>query len=170
MLARRASALLDPYAGPPLAPRPHHAREAPAWGHGLPIGRPFRAPHHTASVAALAGSRRHAGEVALAAGGVLFLDQVGEFPAASLRALRAAVDALPEAERPWVIGATNLCPCGALGRPRRTEWPRNVCTCPPSVVAAWVKRVRAAWPWSYAAVLDGASLDPDSRAAWGCPS
>lgn len=87
---------------------------------------PLRAPHHTASLVALIGggsSVLRPGEVSLASGGVLFLDELGEFPAAHLDALRQPLESgivrvarahvgatLPA--RFLLVAATNPCPCG----------------------------------------------------------
>jgi magnesium chelatase family protein len=91
---------------------------------------PFRAPHHTASVAALVGggsARPRPGEVTLAHRGVLFLDELGEFPPRALDALRQPL----EEHVVWIarqamslrfpadfllVACTNPCPCG-LGPP-----------------------------------------------------
>ncbi|MGI9578305.1 MAG: YifB family Mg chelatase-like AAA ATPase [Microthrixaceae bacterium] len=90
---------------------------------------PLRAPHHTASITALIGggtSVLRPGEVSMASGGVLFLDELGEFPAAHLDALRQPLESgwitvsraalsvrLPA--RFLLVGATNPCPCGQRG-------------------------------------------------------
>ena len=92
---------------------------------GLSATRPFRAPHHTISAAGLVGGGNppRAGEVTLAHGGVLFLDELCEFRRDSLEALRAPLEAgsvsiarsgmrqeLPC--RFMLIAAANPCPCG----------------------------------------------------------
>jgi magnesium chelatase family protein len=87
--------------------------------------RPFRAPHHTASEAALVGGGELArpGEVSLAHQGVLFLDELSEFRRGTLEALRQPLEdgfvTVSRAQmvatfpsRPMLIGATNPCPCG----------------------------------------------------------
>jgi magnesium chelatase family protein len=102
-----------------------------AAGVGLPPGglvrrAPFRAPHHTSSRVALIGggsSSLRPGEISLAHGGVLFLDELGEFPASVLDALRQPLEegaihvaranlntVLPA--RFVLVAATNPCPCG----------------------------------------------------------
>ena len=98
---------------------------------------PFRAPHHTASLAALVGGGSNVlrpGEVSLASSGVLFLDELGEFPTAHLDALRQplesglihvsrAVISVELPARVLLVGATNPCPCGvgAWGNCRCSE-------------------------------------------------
>lgn len=129
MLARRLATIL-----PPLQPsealevtRIHSAAGHPPLG-GLARSRPFRAPHHTASVAALVGggSRRpHPGEVTLAHRGALFLDELGEFPAPALDALRQPLEerVVRISRQPvsltlpadfQLVACTNPCPCGLL--------------------------------------------------------
>jgi magnesium chelatase family protein len=97
---------------------------------GLLRGAPVRAPHHTASVAALVGGgspRPRPGEITLAHRGVLFLDELGEFAPRALDALRQPI----EERIVWIarqaltlrfpadfvlVACTNPCPCG-LGPP-----------------------------------------------------
>jgi len=90
---------------------------------------PFRAPHHTASVAALVGGgagRVQPGEVTLAHHGVLFLDELPEFERRSLEALRQPLEEgvarisrssgpLELPARFLCVAATNPCPCGRGG-------------------------------------------------------
>ena len=97
---------------------------------GLLRTRPFRDPHHSASLAAMigGGTRAKPGEVSLAHLGVLFLDELPEFARATLEALRQplesgrAVVARANAHvaypaRVQLIAAMNPCPCGHLGDP-----------------------------------------------------
>ncbi|MDE8346554.1 MAG: YifB family Mg chelatase-like AAA ATPase [Acidocella sp.] len=89
---------------------------------------PFRAPHHSASMAALTGggARARPGEVSLAHRGVLFMDEMPEFPRATLEALRQPMEAghttvsraaahITYPARFQLIGAMNPCRCGYLG-------------------------------------------------------
>jgi len=85
---------------------------------------PFRAPHHTVSAWGLCGSPSHPGEVSLALGGVLLLDQVEEFGRATLErlghALRSGRSGIWPA-RPAIVVTTSLpCPCGRPDRCRCT--------------------------------------------------
>ncbi len=94
--------------------------------------RPTVAPHHSASAVALVGggSPPKPGEISLAHHGVLFLDELPEFPRAALEALREPLEtgqvrisrAARHTEFParfQLIAAMNPCPCGYLGHPTR---------------------------------------------------
>jgi magnesium chelatase family protein len=89
---------------------------------------PFREPHFSASPAAIAGGgvRAKPGEISLAHRGVLFLDEMPEFPRATLEALRAPMETgqttvsraaahVTYPARFQLIGAMNPCRCGYLG-------------------------------------------------------
>jgi len=117
-------------------------------GTGLISERPFRAPHHTISAAALAGGGSHPrpGEVSLAHNGVLFLDELLEFNRGVLDVLRQPVEeglvtvarAARSASFPArfvLVGATNPCPCGYAGDPVRE------CRCTPQQVARYTGRL-----------------------------
>ncbi len=106
--------------------------------------RPTCSPHHSASAVALVGggSPPRPGEVSLAHHGVLFLDELPEFPRAALEALREPLEtghitisrAARRAEFParfQLIGAMNPCPCGYLGSTLKA------CRCTPDQVARY---------------------------------
>jgi magnesium chelatase family protein len=97
---------------------------------GLTNRRPFRAPHHSASMAALVGggSRARPGEVALAHQGVLFLDELPEFSGQVLDALRQPLESgvtviaranhrISYPSRFQLVAAMNPCKCGRAGEP-----------------------------------------------------
>ena len=133
MLARRLPGLLPPLdrAVAVVATRVHSAAGEPLPPTGLLDRPPFRAPHHGASMAALVGGgsvRLRPGEVALAHGGVLFLDELAEFPPSVLDALRQPLEegvvrvarAAGTVTFPagfLLVAATNPCPCGAAFTP-----------------------------------------------------
>lgn len=96
----------------------------------LSIRRPFRAPHHTASHIAIVGGGTHAapGEITLAHHGVLFLDELPEYPRAVLEALRQPLESksitIARANQRIIypadfmlIATMNPCPCGYLNDP-----------------------------------------------------
>jgi magnesium chelatase family protein len=137
-LARRLPGLLpdlDPQAAVE-ATMIHSAAGVPLPPGGLVTRPPFRCPHHTSSPAALVGGGSHVlrpGEVSLAHGGVLFLDEMGQFVPKALDALREAVEdgrimvgrvdhlRVPIPARFQLVGATNPCPCGGGGSPGACE-------------------------------------------------
>jgi magnesium chelatase family protein len=110
--------------------------------------RPFRAPHHTISSAGLIGGGPvpRPGEVSLAHNGVLFLDEMLEFPRHVLDGLRQpmedarvviarAAQAVSYPARFTLIGASNPCPCGRAGDPSGS------CNCAPADVDRYASRI-----------------------------
>jgi magnesium chelatase family protein len=146
MLARRLPGIL-----PPLAPaealevtRIHSVAGMLSPDRPLVTNRPLRAPHYSASVAALVGggSGPRPGEVSLAHRGVLVLDEFAEFQRPALEALRQPLEdgvvSIARVEgravfpaRFQLVAAMNLCPCGARGDPAAE------CKCSPQRLAAF---------------------------------
>ena len=136
MLAQRITGLLPPLdPGTSLAATMVHS----AAGVRLPVGgrvrrAPFRAPHHSSSMVSLVGggsTSLRPGEISLAHGGVLFLDELGEFAPVVLDGLRQPLEegvirlarAKVSASLParfLLVAATNPCPCGG-GPPGQCE-------------------------------------------------
>lgn len=110
--------------------------------------RPFRAPHHTTSRVGLigGGAALTPGEISLAHRGVLFLDEFPEFPRSVLEALRQPLEdglvtisrakgSLTYPARFLLLAASNPCPCGFLGHPKK------VCGCSPWQIVKYKKRI-----------------------------
>jgi magnesium chelatase family protein len=148
MLARRIVGLL-----PPLprelalqATMIHSAAGAALPPAGLVTRAPFRAPHHTATIVSLVGGGTAAmrpGEISLAHGGVLFLDELGEFSPAALDGLRQPLEegmvriarasaSVCMPARFLLVAATNPCPCGG--------GPPGACECDEAARARYVRR------------------------------
>jgi len=147
---------------------------------GLIKERPFRAPHHTASRAALVGGGMtlRPGEVSLAHRGVLFLDEFPEFSRDALEALRQPLEEgrvaisrrtgtclFPAACT--LVAAMNPCPCGYLGHPTRP------CRCPAAAIERYKARVSGPLldrvdalievpPLTLAALDDRSALEPSA--------
>ena len=120
-----------------------HALDTQRWRQ-----RPFRAPHHTTSAVALVGGSRPPtpGEISLAHHGILFLDELPEFPRRVLEVLREPLESgeiwISRAGRQvrfpakfQLVAAMNPCPCGYYG-----DEP-TPCRCPPDVVERYRTRL-----------------------------
>lgn len=150
MLAKRLPGLL-----PDLAPdvalltsRIHSVAGLPLPPAALISTPPFRAPHHSASMTALIGggsARVRPGEISCAHGGVLFLDELGEFAPSALDALRQPLEdgqvCISRAHGTVVfpaqfclVAAMNPCPCGLLGSP-------DACRCSDAARQRYVRRL-----------------------------
>ncbi len=115
---------------------------------GIISERPFRSPHHTASVAALTGGGPKAkpGEVSLAHNGVLFLDELPEYPRGSLESLRQPLEdgkitvsrVQSTVQYPaefMLVASMNPCPCGNFGSKK------NNCTCTPTAIQRYLSKI-----------------------------
>ncbi len=148
MLARRLPTLLPPMTeDEALASAALQSLSANGFDPAHWRRRPYRAPHHSASAVALVGggSPPRPGEISLAHGGVLFLDELPEFPRAALEALREPLEsghitisrAARQAQFPagfQLVAAMNPCPCGWLGAFRFTG---RSCRCTPEGIARY---------------------------------
>jgi magnesium chelatase family protein len=132
MLARRLPGILPDLTDDTAltTSRVHSAAGLPLPG-GLLRRPPLRAPHHGASAVAMVGGGAgwmRPGEISLAHGGILFLDEMGEFPVDVLEALRTPLEEgvvrivrakhrVTYPARFMLVGAMNPCPCGGGRRP-----------------------------------------------------
>jgi len=148
MLAQRLPGLLPPMEDDEaLATAALHSISAGGFDAAQWRTRPVRTPHHSASAVALVGggSPPRPGEISLAHGGVLFLDELPEFPRMALEALREPLEtgqitisrAARQAQYParfQLVAAMNPCPCGWLGAFAATG---KSCRCTPEAVARY---------------------------------
>jgi magnesium chelatase family protein len=150
MLARRLSTILPAMSRTEaLEVTRLHSVAGLLSGGGLVEDRPFRAPHHSVSAAGLLGGGTgylRPGEVSIAHNGVLFLDEVTEFRRDVLEGLRVpledgrvvitrAAGAVEFPARFTLVAASNPCPCGFEGDPRRA------CRCLPARAEAYRQRL-----------------------------
>lgn len=112
------------------------------------ITRPFRSPHHTASLTSITGggNKPNPGEISLAHTGVLFLDELPEYPRSILESLRQPLEdrkidisrANSHVTFPanfMLVATMNPCPCGFLGDTKKE------CTCTGTQVSAYQKKL-----------------------------
>ncbi|MBR3172666.1 YifB family Mg chelatase-like AAA ATPase [Candidatus Saccharibacteria bacterium] len=108
--------------------------------------RPFRSPHHTASATSVIGGASGPGEISLAHKGILFLDEIPEFPRSVLEALRQPLEdkkiTISRANQKTVypadfmlVATMNPCPCGYLGDPS------HECTCTAAQIQNYQKKL-----------------------------
>lgn len=150
LLARSMPSILPPLAYDEAleATRIHSVARLLPRTSALLSARPWRAPHHTASTAAVigGGTNPHPGEVTLAHRGVLFLDEFPEFPRPVLEGLRQPLEdrrvtvsrASGTLEFPasfMLVAARNPCPCGYFGDAERA------CTCPAHALERYRKKI-----------------------------
>lgn len=133
MLAARLPGLLPPLtAAEALETSMVHSRAGLLSDGGINRTRPFRDPHHTASMAAIVGGGRSAnpGEISLAHNGVLFMDEFPEFARPVLDSLRQPIETgevviaranahIRYPARFMLVAAANPCKCGYLSDPER---------------------------------------------------
>jgi magnesium chelatase family protein len=141
MMAARLPSLLPPLsAAEALETSMIHSVAGMLDAGGISRTRPYRAPHHTASMPAIVGGGRGAkpGEISLAHNGVLFLDELPEFPRQVLETLRQPLEtgdvvvarANAHVRYPcafMLVAAANPCRCGWLADPRQACSRAPVC-------------------------------------------
>jgi magnesium chelatase family protein len=152
MLAERLPSLLPPLTTEEAldVTRIHSAAGGDLPGGAISHRPPFRAPHHLSSIVSLVGGGSWSlrpGEVSLASHGVLFLDELGEFPVAALEALRQPLEegiirvsraggTVTFPAKFLLVAAMNPCPCGEGVY-------EGACNCSPVVRARYTRRLSA---------------------------
>jgi magnesium chelatase family protein len=134
---------------------------------GLVRERPFRAPHHGVSLAGLVGGGQalRPGELALANGGVLYLDELTEFRRDALEALRQPLESGDVAlvrlharavfpARFMLVASMNPCPCGWQGDPR------SRCRCTPGELLRYRARLSGPLLDRFDLTIDVPAVDP----------
>ena len=116
---------------------------------GIVSERPFRTPHHTATVVSMCGGGNraiHPGEISLAHGGVLFLDELPEYKRSALEAMRQPLEdgkitvsraggTVSFPARFMLCASMNPCPCGNYGSADK------LCTCSPAEIRRYRRKV-----------------------------
>lgn len=150
MLAKRLPGILPDMSREEMIEATEIHSVAGLTGSHMPVisTRPFRAPHHTVSAAAMSGggSPPHPGEISLAHNGVLFLDEFPEFPTSVLEVLRQPLEdgqvtvsrvsgTVSFPSRFMLVAAMNPCKCGWYGHPS------GRCKCSPASVMKYRSRI-----------------------------
>ena len=150
MMARRLPSILPPLslAESLETTQIHSVAGKLKGGTGLITERPFQAPHHTVSQVALVGGGANPmpGEISLAHNGVLFLDELPEFPRAALEVLRQPLEdrkitvsrAKYSIEYPcnfMFVASMNPCPCGYYNHPTKH------CQCTPGQIHKYMNKI-----------------------------
>ncbi len=148
---------------------------------GILCERPFRSPHHTASYVSLVGGGAYPkpGEVTLAHGGVLFLDEFPEFERRVIETLRQPLEdraisisrargTLSFPASLMLVAAMNPCPCGNKGSAK-------VCVCSPRALAMYARKLSGPIVdridlWLEMPQVEYRKLSDDSGASRGTPS
>ena len=115
---------------------------------GIIVNRPFRSPHHTATLIALTGGGTKAkpGEISLAHNGVLFLDEMPEYKRETIETLRQPMEdgyitvarnalTVQYPANFILVASMNPCPCGYYGSSK------NVCKCTPSAIHKYLSKI-----------------------------
>jgi magnesium chelatase family protein len=151
MLAKRLAGILPPltFAEALETTKIHSVAGVLSQNAGLLVGRLFRAPHHTVSAAGLLGGGTGAarpGELSLAHNGVLFLDELPEFPRNVLEQLRQPLEegsvsiarsqmTLRFPANAMLLAAMNPCPCGHFSDPARD------CRCTGGIIQRYLGKI-----------------------------
>ncbi len=122
---------------------------------GLMVRRPFRSPHHTSSISSLVGGGYNAlpGEISLAHNGVLYLDEISNFPPHIIDILRQPLEERHisvsrlrnKVDYPasfMFVASMNPCPCGYYGETGNSDTPRQmICKCTPGMINRYRSKI-----------------------------
>lgn len=170
MLAERLPSLIPPLTlEEALTVSRLHSAAGSALPEGSLLGRaPFRAPHHQATIISLVGGGNlslRPGEASLATHGVLFLDELGEFPVAAIEGLRQPLEegvirvnrlggAVTFPAEFLLVAAMNPCPCGEGSY-------EGKCTCSAATRARYRRRISAPFLDRFDLIVPVTRPDPD---------